>query len=74
MSDSSAMAKEMAKPLLLKYDEAAAILAVSKSKLYRMVIAGEITAVRIGGNTRIRMSDLEELVEGLPEKRPMTQT
>ena len=67
------MAKKQAKPLLLKYDEAAAILAVSKSKLYRMVIAGEISAVRFGGNIRIRMTDLEQLVEGLPKKSPMTQ-
>ena len=57
------MAKTLPQPLLLKYDEAASILAVSKSKLYRMVIAGEIPAVRFGGNIRIRMSDLEQVVE-----------
>ena len=67
------MAKKQAKSLLLKYEEAAAILAVSKSKLYRMVIAGEIPAVKFGGNIRIRMTDLEQLVEGLPKKLPMTQ-
>ena len=68
------MAKKQTKPLLLKYDDAAAILAVSKSKLYRMVIAGEIPAVKFGGNIRIRMTDLERLVAGLPEKKPMTQS
>lgn len=67
------MAKKQAKPLLLKYDEAAGMLAISKSKLYRMVISGEIPAVRVGGNIRIRMSDLEELVARLPRKRPMAQ-
>ena len=68
------MAKKQAKPLLLKYDEAAGMLAISKSKLYRMVISGEILAVRVGGNIRIRMTDLEQLVEGLPKKMPMTQS
>ena len=68
------MAKKPPTPLLLKYDEAAALLAVSKSKLYRMVIDGEIPAVRFGGNIRIRMTDLEQLVAGLPEKKPMTQS
>ena len=68
------MPKKKPTPLLLKYDEAAAILAVSKSKLYRMVISGEIPAVRFGGNIRIRMTDLEQLVEGLPKKSPLTQS
>jgi excisionase family DNA binding protein len=68
------MAKKQAKPLLLKYDEAAGMLAISKSKLYRMVISGEILAVRVGGNIRIRMTDLEQLVEGLPKRTPMTQS
>ena len=68
------MAKKQAKPLLLKYDEAAGMLAISKSKLYRRVIAGEIPAVKCGGNIRIRMTDLEQLVEGLPKKMPMTQS
>ena len=67
------MAKKPPTPLLLKYDEAAAMLAVSKSKLYRMVIAGEIPAVRFGGNIRIRLSDLEALVTRLPNRKPMTQ-
>jgi excisionase family DNA binding protein len=68
------MPKRSPTPLLLKYDEAAAMLAVSKSKIYRMVMAGEIPAVRFGGNIRIKMTDLEQLVEGLPKKKPMTQS
>ena len=39
-----------------------------------MVIAGEIPAVKFGGNIRIRMSDLEGLVAALPEKKPMAQS
>ena len=61
------------KPLLLSYHEAAAMLAISRSKLYRMVSNGEITAVKVGGNIRIRMSDLETLVARLPKKKPMTR-
>ena len=68
------MPKKPTKSLLLKYDEAAAALAVSKSTIYRMVMAGEITAVNLGGSIRIRMSDLERLVAELPEKKPMTQS
>ena len=48
------------------------LLAVSKSKLYRMVIAGEIPAVRFWGN--IRMTDLEQLVAGYRKKhKKLTQ-
>ena len=42
------MPKKTLTPLLLKYDEAAAMLAVIKSKIYRMGIAGVIPAVRFG--------------------------
>ena len=49
------------------------MLSVSRSKLYRMVNNGEIQAVKVGGNIRIRMSDLEKLVARLPKKTSMTQ-
>ena len=58
--------------LLVKADEAAAMLSVSKSTLYRMAMSGRIRALKLGANTLYRVSDLEKLVDALPEKTPMT--
>ena len=53
---------------LLKYDEAAAYLQVSKATLYAMVSSGRVPVVRMGsgpegkGITRFRREDLEAFV------------
>ena len=49
--------------LLVKADEAAAMLSVSKSTLYRMAMSGRIRALKLGANTLYRVSDLEKLVD-----------
>lgn len=45
--------------LLLRIEEAAALLSLSRAKLYVLISRGEIPAVRIGGSTRIDRSDLQ---------------
>ncbi len=61
---------------LLRYDEAAAYLQVSKATLYAMVSSGRVPVVRLGsgprgkGITRFRREDLEAFVD----ERVVTQT
>jgi excisionase family DNA binding protein len=47
---------------LVRPDEAAKVLAVSKSALYRMVERGDVRAVRIGRTVRIWRSSIDELL------------
>lgn len=49
---------------LLKADEAAKILRLSKSGVYRLMQTGEIPVIRIHTAVRIREVDLEEFIKG----------
>ena len=44
--------------LLISIPEAAAQLAISRSKAYQLVAAGEMRVIRIGRSARIRREDL----------------
>jgi excisionase family DNA binding protein len=48
---------------LLRVREVAAMLAVSTPTVWRLVRAGELRAVRVGGSTRFLQSDVESLIE-----------
>jgi excisionase family DNA binding protein len=48
---------------LLTVNEAAGYLALSRSKVYDLMNAGEIPWVKIGSNRRIRAKDVRELIE-----------
>lgn len=52
--------------LALEYAETAARLHVSERTVRRLVAAGALPAVDIGGCKRVRTSDLAAYVEGLP--------
>jgi excisionase family DNA binding protein len=51
--------------VLLTVPEAAAALAISRSKLYELLAAGSIRSVRIDGSRRIPVEALEAYVAGL---------
>ena len=51
--------------ILLTVPEAAAALAISRSKLYELLAAGSIRSVRIDGSRRVPMEALEAYVAGL---------
>lgn len=53
-----------ASPMAVKYETAAELLEVSMSTIKRMVKAGDLPTVSLGGTRRIRVSDLESLVAG----------
>lgn len=59
----NAPTREFIEPLL-RADEVARLLNVSKTQAYRLMLS-ELPAVRFGGNTvRVRLSDLENYIAG----------
>jgi len=58
--------------LLVTIPDAAAQLAISRSKAYQLVAAGELRVVRIGRSARIRREDLVSWVNAQTEE-PMTR-
>jgi excisionase family DNA binding protein len=62
--------REMSRPVmpgLLRIEEAAAWLGLSKRKTYELVYRGDIPSVYIGRSRRITFSALEAFVARLPE-------
>lgn len=57
--------------LLLTVPEAAASLAISRSKLYELFAAGLIRSVRIDGSRRVPVEALETYVASLLDKEAM---
>jgi len=51
--------------LLYRVTEVAAILSLSRSTVYELVLSGVLPSVRIGGSRRIRGEDLARYVDSL---------
>jgi len=51
--------------LLLKFEEAGTVLGVGRTKIFELVGAGEIEAVRIGRARRVPYESLVAFVEGM---------
>jgi excisionase family DNA binding protein len=52
-------------PQLLKIEQVATILQISRTSAYRLAQTGELPAVRFGGGTvRVRLDDLTAFIEG----------
>lgn len=56
-------------PLLRTIPESAAQLRLSKATVWRMIADGRLAAVRTGGSTRVKQSELRRFVEGLEPAR-----
>jgi excisionase family DNA binding protein len=54
--------------LLLTVPEAAAALAISRSKLYELITSGAIASLRIDGSRRVPVSALNDYITRLTEK------
>jgi excisionase family DNA binding protein len=52
-------------PLLLTANEAAEALAIGRSKVYELIMSGELESVRIGGCRRVPADALVQFVAGL---------
>ena len=55
--------------LLLTVPEATETLAISRSKLYKLLASGAIASIRIDGSRRIPVTALEEYVSRLLAER-----
>ena len=53
---------ESERPSLLRSDEAATELRISRSKVYRLIAEGRLPAVRITGNVRVPRAALEQYI------------
>ena len=49
-------------PLLLRADEAAALLAIGRTKVFEMMAAGELPVIRLGRCVRIPKDQLERWI------------
>lgn len=56
-------------PRLLRLDEVADALAVSRSMAWKLVACGELRAVRIGRAVRVRPADLTTYLEAAERQR-----
>ena len=60
-------------PLLVRFERAAEALDCSPSTVKRLVRAGTLPAVHVGGASRIRVDDLREFVERLADDPTTTE-
>lgn len=58
---------ETPEPLLLRAPEVAKLLGVSRAKAYRLIKAGELPTVRIGGSVRVPREALREWISANTE-------
>jgi len=56
-------------PKLLSYAATAQVLGVSERTVKRLVAAGDLTPVRIGGSARIRVEQLKDYIDRLTDQR-----
>ena len=52
-------------PLLLRVEEAARLLSISRSKVYELISAGQIRVVHIDRSVRVPVEGLREFIERL---------
>lgn len=57
-------------PIALTTSDAARSLGIGKTKLFELIAAGQLPAIRLGGRTLISRQDLEAFVAALPRRKP----
>lgn len=55
---------------LLSLPDAAKVLGISRSSLYKMANAGEVSLVKLGGRTLVRSEEIARLADGVEPWRP----
>jgi excisionase family DNA binding protein len=56
---------ERAKTILLKVEDAAAELQISRTRMYDLIARGEVASVKIGGSRRVPYAELVAYTERL---------
>ncbi len=59
--------EEFGKLRLLRVEEVAEILAISKTHAYQLIRRGDIGSLRLGRSVRVRMEDINSLIENMSE-------
>lgn len=54
--------------MLLRPDEAAVVIGVGRAKLYALIAAGELPAIRVGSSLRVPVDDLRQWVRAQIER------
>lgn len=57
------MSKTKIEPLLLRVDEAAEALALSRTKVYELMASGELESVKLGRSRRVPTAALADFLE-----------
>ncbi len=65
MPDKNSQSNDAAQPLLLRPEQVAFALNVSRATTYRLMSAGVIPSVRVGGSRRTTRSQLEQYLATL---------
>ena len=68
MPDNTTDAKDQLPQLLLRVEEVAEVLGVSRGTVYKLIQDRHLIRVKIGSSTRIPMRSVERYVEGLHEE------
>lgn len=58
-------AERISAPALMRVEEAARRMSISRAKAYELIGRGELRSVRIDGSRRVRVSDLDAYIERL---------
>ncbi len=58
-------AERISAPALMRVEEAARRMSISRAKAYELIGRGELRSVRIDGSRRVRVSDLNDYIDGL---------
>lgn len=58
-------AERVSAPALVRVEEAARRMSISRAKAYELIGRGELRSVRIDGSRRVRVSDLNDYIDGL---------
>ncbi len=62
-----AMEESFERIRLLRVDEVAEILAISKAHAYQLISRGELGSVRLGRSVRVRKEDINTLIANMSE-------
>lgn len=52
-------------PLLMTVTEAAALVGISRARLYELLASGQVPSIKLGRSRRIALADLEAFVAAL---------
>ncbi len=58
-------AERISAPALVKVEEAARRMSISRAKTYELIGRGELRSVRIDGSRRVRVADLDAYIDRL---------